>query len=357
MDKKRILLIGAGQCGNKLINLLLNKDKRYTGLFSNANLKDMEYLNNFDLTRNVFYIPNASGTGKSRQLAEKYITEEVQKLVDMILKFAMQDTFVIFTSADGGWGSGSLKRSVIAIKKTCPNKSINVVAVFPSLSEGEIAFRNTLEFWNDLIYLRNKDFIDSIQIIDNNKESTYDEINEKAIEELDYTLGFSGDTIDETDSKRINTAKGYKTILKLDDKYKNIDVAIDKAIKNSVFAQPFSYNCSYLGVSVKEKSFNANDFKSKFDSLEAPYCGYNEEENIVLLSGLAMPKESIELIQMALKDIENKKKDRVNIDDEMLILNDNADIKTKTIETKQKVKSTMTSKELNNMFNDNFWDD
>lgn len=358
MDKKRLLLLGSGQCGNRLVNMMLEKDKRYTGLFNNANLKDMEYLSNFDINRNVFYIPNATGTGKSRELAEKYVKEEIQKLIDMILKYAIQDTIIIFASADGGYGSGSLKPTVRAIKRACPEKSINVVAVFPTLMEGEIAFKNTIAFWNDLVNLKNKGLIDSIQIIDNNKRKTLDEINECAVEELDYTLGFNADNIDETDSKRINTAKGYKTILKLDDRYRSIDVAIDNAIKNSVFSQPPSYDCSYLGVSVKKESFFADDFKTKFDSLESPLCGYNNEENIVLLSGLAMPKETIEIIQMALKDIEIRKTERIHVDDDLLIQTNNIIKNTdKKKEIKSELRSTISSKDLNNLFDDNFWDD
>lgn len=358
MDKKRVLLLGAGQCGNRMVDLMLKKDKRYASLFSNANLKDMENLEGFDINRNVFYIPNATGTGKSRELASQYIKEEVQKLVDMILKYAQQDTIVIMTSADGGYGSGSLKPSVRAIKRACPTKSINVVAVFPSLLEGEVAFKNTIAFWNDLVNLKSQNLIDSIQIIDNNKRKTLEEINECAIEELDCILGFSADNIDETDSKRINTSSGYKTILKLDDKYKSVEVAIDNAIKNSVFVQPSSYDCNYLGVSVKKESFYAEDFKNKFDVLEAPYCGYNDEENILVLSGLAMPKDSIELIQMALKDTEKKRQERVSVKEDLLI---NTDDKTtepnNSKPTKTEVKSTISSKELNNLFDDSFWND
>lgn len=368
MDKKRVLLLGSGQCGNILTNLMLEKDKRYTGLFCNANLKDMENLKNFDINRNVFYIPNATGTGKSRELAGQYIKEEVQKLVDMILKYALQDTIVILTSADGGFGSGSIKYITKAIKKACPKKTINVVGVFPSLTEGKVAFKNTIGFWNDIIELSKKNLINAVQFIDNDKRRTLDEINKCAIEELDYLLGFYGDNIDETDSKRINNEKGYKVLLKLDNKYRSIDDAVDASIKDSVFIQPNSYDCKYLGVSVKRDDFYAEDFKGKFDTLEAPYCGYNKEENLLLLSGLSMPKDAIEIIQTAYKDAERREQEKQKMAiDEDLLININEDNDTNANEnnirnnsvnnTKTEVKSTISSKELNNLFDDEFWDD
>ena len=369
MDRKRILLLGSGQCGNRITNLMLNKDKRYTGLFCNANLKDMEDLENFDINRNVFYIPNATGTGKSRELAGQYIKEEVQKLVDMILKYALQDTIVFITSADGGFGSGSIKYIIKAIKHACPNKTINVVGVFPSLTEGRIAFKNTIGFWNDVISLlgtnKNKGLINSIQFIDNDKRKTLEEINECAVEELDYALGFYGDNIDESDSKRINNERGYKVLLKLDNRYRNIDDAIDIAIKESVFIQPNSYNCKYLGASVRKDDFCAEDFKSKFETLEAPYCGYNKEQNLLLLSGLTMPKEAIEIIETAYKDSEKmeQEKQKLAIDENLFVdINGDIDNEDDTINNslknvKSELKSTISSKELNNLFNEDFWND
>ena len=365
MDRKRILLLGSGQCGNRLISLLLQKDGRYTGIFCNASMSDMEKLPKLDIERNVFYIPNATGTGKNPELASRYIKEEVQKLIDMILKYPLQDTIVIIMSTDGGFGNGSFKPITMAIKHAInkgmmPEKTINVIGVLPNLNEGKIAFKNTISFWNDLIYLKKRDLINSIQFIDNNKRRTLEQINKCAIKELDYALGFQADNIDENDSKRINIAKGYKFLMRLNNKYRNIEDSIDNAIKESVFIQPSNYDCKYLGISVKKEDFHAESFKSKFDALEAPYCGYNDEENLILLSGLKMPKEPIEIIETALKDAETKEKEKavdneddlfVNIENEKNENKNNKDSKLKG------VKSSVSSKELNNLFDENFWDD
>ena len=368
MDLKKVLVLGNGQCGNRLLSKLLQKDGRYTGIFCNASMSDMEKLPKLDIERNVFYIPNATGTGKNPELASKYIKEEVQKLIDMIAKYPLQDTIIIIVSTDGGFGNGSVKPITIAIKGAIrkgilPEKSINIVGVLPSLNEGKIAFKNTIRFWNDLIFLKTKGLIDSIQFIDNNKRKTLEGINECAIEELDYALGFQANNIDENDSKRINTEKGYKFLMKLDNKYKSIDAAIDSAIKESVFVQPAKYECKYLGVSVRKEDFYADDFKNKFDTLEAPYCGYNDEENLILLSGLSIPKEPIEIIEMALKDIETKEKEKSIEDEEDLYVNidgnnkDNKNKKKNDDKSKKEVKSTISSKQLNDLFDENFWDD
>lgn len=103
MKKSSVLAIGCGGAGNRLLNEFLELDRRYTGIFMNTNMAEMEDLKHFDRERRCFYIPNADGTGKDRKLAEQYIKDEAAKFVEMIKKFTNQNHIIFLTSANGGY--------------------------------------------------------------------------------------------------------------------------------------------------------------------------------------------------------------------------------------------------------------
>ena len=53
MDKNKIVCIGAGGAGGKLLDTLMNIDARYTPVFFNTNLSEMEVLENYDAKTNA----------------------------------------------------------------------------------------------------------------------------------------------------------------------------------------------------------------------------------------------------------------------------------------------------------------
>ena len=69
-------------------------------------------------------------------------------------------------SADGGTGSTATIILSKILHRLAPEKKINVITTFPSLKAGEDSFKNTLEFWNELIGLYSKHIINSMQFID-----------------------------------------------------------------------------------------------------------------------------------------------------------------------------------------------
>lgn len=356
MLKEQILFVGAGGCGNRQLDILMGLDVRYSGIFLNTNLTEMENLKHFNKERRCFYISNADGCGKDTNLMKKFAKEEAPKFTVLIQKFT-QNYIVFLTSANGGTGAMATLMYAKLIKNIYPDKSINVVATQPSITETEIDYDNAIDFWNEIIKLKNKGIIDSVQYIDNNKD-TEANINIRAMKELDESFSVVNGKIDTTDSRKVHVTNGYKVYLKLDNSTKNVKEAIDQAIKNTVFYMPDNFECDKMIGDINVDDFKINDIKEKIDCYD--FSKFNENtdgETRILLSGCEMPKEAIELIKEALKEIKNKKKRRI-VEEDLIVNRDRFSKEpNKTSEVASTV-SRVSSKDLNNMFaDDSFWDD
>lgn len=361
MDKTSILLIGIGRAGNVLTNEMLQRDKRYVGFMINSSLSDMIDLSNYKIADNYSF-PGVDGSGKSREKAKEFVKKRVQSIIDKLLKYNQQKNVVIFTSADGGTGSGSSPLIAKALKHACPEKNIMLVVVMPKLSENELAISNAIGFWKDLTNLKRNKIINNFLLIDNNKRRTYEEINKDAIDCLDKAFSLNTfdttGTIDQDDSEIINMAEGYNLILPLSQKYNKLNDAIDQAIKETVFMPPSIYECLYVGALTQKEIYNSEKLKTMFKINKASYCGFSKSENIIVFSGLSSPKEGIEILEMAYNDIK-KENIQFNNNDlyEIKIDNPKEDQDKEQAKNSSIKNSTISSNDLKDLFDDNFWDD
>lgn len=254
----------------------------------------------------------------------------------LLRKYPQTEVMVIFTSMAGGTGSGAVKTFIQIASAAIPSTRINVVAILPSLTEDQLSFKNTIECWNDInsvIHL-----VNDIKFIDNNKRNTYKEVNNEVVESLDLAYNLMGihidGNIDKKDSFRINTAEGSGLVLKLYDGLKDAKTAIDLAIKNSVFAQPDTYDCDYLGINLKVGGYHPNEVSKCFEVYKSTYITYNDAFNTVVLGGCETPTESIKLVKMALDDKSKRKLSRNKERSIIINLNESSD-KKNDVENKE----------------------
>ena len=313
MEKDKILLIGLGQCGNQLVNEMINKNKRYAGVFINSSLGDLAKINNAN-SNNTFIFNGTDGAGRNRRLAQTFIQNDIMRLSTFLLKFSQFKTYVVMSSLDGGSGSGSLPLVVKTLKeKLFKNSIVNVVGVLPRLNEDNLKLQNTLDCLVELEKVLPS--INNIRFINNETRKSYAEINSEALSELDMCYGITGkheeDSIDLQDSYNINTCPGYGFSLVLPDRFRSVDEAIQIAKESSVFALPNSFDCVYGAVNVKENVYNREDLKAMIKADETVYTTYNNNKmNIIAFAGCDMPSESIELIKLELEDRRSSKKER-----------------------------------------------
>lgn len=361
MDRQNCLIIGCGGCGGNQLDELLNIDNRYASLFINTNLSEMDILDNYT-ERNSFYIPNADGTGKNRDIAKKYFIEEQANIVGLLMKFANQPFIFLLASADGGTGSSAIIAFSKIIHTFLPEKKINVIVTMPSLNAGRIAFENALDFWNELIELKTKKIIQSVQFIDNNKNNfSESEINKKAMETFDKSFDIAEGNIDTSDLERAHNCPGYKMILTLNNNYDNIVDAIIEAGEESVFYLPKMnsnvgsiYQCKQMLGNINEV-YNQKELSKAVEIFDTSKVNITDEESIIMLSGCKIPKEPIELINEALKEIVERESEFNDCDDEDLfihrdskpkeIINNNSS-NEENISKKKKTKSKMTKAEF-----------
>lgn len=314
MNKRKMLLIGCGKAGNKLVNEMLKKDGRYTGLFVNTAYNDMAKLEKFN-EDNAFLFSGTNGSGRNRSLAQDYVKQQIQSLVDLVTSYPMQDVITVFTSADGGTGSGITPMLIRLLKLTYVKKKldrkINLVAIMPDYeNDDRVAFENSIAFWNEIMQIKDE-CIDDIKFIDNSKGSNFAEINDKVVELLNNSYSMNGESdegdIDDRDAKMFNTEKGFGLVLTLSDEYKDAKTAIDRAIKDSVFALPNSYECNYLGISVKKDSYSLKEIRSCFETVyKTTYRTNNTKHNTIVLGGCEVSSEVIEMIKVRLDELNNK---------------------------------------------------
>lgn len=334
MEKSKMLLVALGQGAGNILDGLLSKNKSYNGLFFNSSLFDIKPLKNADIDKNVYLYPGTDGSGRDRQKSKEMIKDNANAIGTLLRKYPQTEVMVVFTSMAGGTGSGAVKTFIQIAAAAIPTTKINVVAILPSLTEDQLSFKNSIECWNDInsvIHL-----INDIKFVDNNKRNTYKEVNNEVVDSLDLAynlIGIHADgNIDKKDSFRINTADGCGLVLKLYDGLKDAKTAIDLSIKNSVFAQPDTYDCDYLGINLKTGGYDPNEIAKCFEVYKSTYMTYNENFNTVVLGGCETPTESIKLIKMALDDKSKKKSSRdkrrgimIDVDNDSEELNANND--------------------------------
>ncbi|MBM7836296.1 hypothetical protein [Clostridium sardiniense] len=357
MNKQQICVIGSGGAGNKMLDVLMEIDGRYTPVYCNTNIREMENLEHFDAGNNALYFANAQGTGRDRNKAKEAIKKDQPKTIDFFAnKFSPNsgiNTFYILSSSDGGTGSGSVPMLATVIKHINPEATVNLLIAMCSLNEREASLRNTKALWNDIIKLMKSGKVNSVQFIDNNKMRDEQEFNEATMQEFDNSISVNNEEIDSVDSEKVNTAKGYKVILSLDPRYRDIDKAVKQAKEGSNFIVPDNLDCDFLMSTFDEDAFDKNSFKGKFNVYELDKYDYNDEgRNTIVLGGVVMPKDYIELIDMELDSLLEKKKDRNILSDDLMVEEEVA----ATSSPKKKAK-TMTKKKLKELMNDDsFWD-
>lgn len=360
MNKTNIAVIGAGGAGNKMLDVLLSINGVYTPIYANTSFSEMEKMEHIIPERNMLYITNAEGTGRDSELATEVIKQAQPKIVDFLVnKFNPSsgiNVFYILCSADGGTGSAMCGLLPKLIKRGInPEAIINLVVAMPNLNEKEFSFRNTQRLLNTIDELYDDDLINSVIYIDNNKMKNEKEFNYQNMSDLNDSLSINNDEIDLIDSKRVNCTKGYKVILRLNPKFKDMKTAIDKAIENTNFLLPNNFDCEHLMATFDEEAYDKEEARNMFEVFGVDKYDYNEDENnMFVLGGCEFPNDYRELINVALQDLLRKKEKREEriIKEKESIKFENPIEKQKEVKKEPKKRNKLTKKDIAKLMND-----
>lgn len=363
MNKQKIAFIGNGGCGNKLLDALLSIDPRYHGIYSNTNIEEMKDLKHYS-SSNSLYFPSGQGTGRDRETAKTLMKQDQAQIIDFFTsKFPAAtgiNNYFIATSTDGGSGSGSTMMIAKVIKKAVnPKAKVNVLAAMGDLKGNIASLKNTKGFWQDLLNGMKQGVIDSVQFIDNNKMIDENTFNHMVMKEFDDSISINANEIDIVDSEKVNTVFGYKVTLKLDPEIKDIKKAIEDAKIRSNFIIPEDIDeCENLMVSVNEGSYDKAAFQNLFKVYNLDKYDYNKipGKNMIVMGGVEMPKEYIQMINDELNNRESSRQQRNLLSDD-LFLNEEIAITTNNKKDIADKEDSVSKDELLNMMkSDDFWD-
>lgn len=327
MNRNDFALVGCGGAGNRLVDSIMNIDSKYIGYFINASKTDILSLDNYDdIAVNYFCISNQqNGMGRNRSLGKRFAVKSGMIMLDIINNFD-QKTIYLATSFGGGSGSSIVSVLLRGIKQLKENgdfdKTVNLIGILPSLDSSEDILRNTLDTWNEIL---SYDCVDNMIFVDNNNTFNGQCLSEEEINERFATIfdsifdipNANGRNFDNGNLGKILNSKGCMYIYDLPNDCDNIEQALRLAEKNSVIAKMYKtkentimeddiekIKCSYIGTSFSEEEYKHEDILEKYKHMKEDFHGYNEENNLVLVSGCLPPFYSIQVIKAELDDRE-----------------------------------------------------
>lgn len=307
MKRDSLLVTGLGQCGGILTDMLRQINQRYSTLFVNSSLGDVKGLKSANISNNVFIYGGADGSGRDRYKGKMFIENDRIRLASMIRKFGQFEYMLIFVGLGGGTGSGTVAEFIKTVKTIFPNMIINLVGVLPSLKENNLELKNALDCLEELNEVAK--LINDIKFIDNNRRSSYEEINKEAISSIDACYSMLAHhkigSIDEDNLTNVTTCKGYGISLKLDPAYDNLEACIRHATKDSVFALPSSLECVYGAINIPDK-YDVTEVKEIIKCSQTFYMTYGKR-NALCLGGCQFPDEVIDELDSTYKERELRK--------------------------------------------------
>lgn len=336
MNRSDLLLVSLGGGGNRLGDTIMSVDQRFHGFFINTSITDLESLSNYNpKIKNAMCISQQNGVGRNKDIGKTYAEQYSMSIIEKLMKYE-QDVFYLISSLGGGSGSSILSVLLDSLEKLKEegvfNKIINVMGIIPDSNSPSIILDNALETWTEIF--KHRKIINSMIFIDNGTNLTASNaedkellINENFANLFDSIFDipdYNGVKFDNGNLGNILKDKGCLYIYDLPSGKINIESAMLKATQHSVLA-PMEKNkknlieledgvlaskCGYLGISISDENYNADEVSKDYYVKKEAYVGANEDKNLVLISGCVPPNYTMELLKMELEEREK------NIEDE-----------------------------------------
>jgi cell division GTPase FtsZ len=325
-------LIGLGGAGGRLVDQIASQDGRFKSFFINSSKTDLESLEHYDdIDKNYILTSIGNGTGRKRDLGKRIIQKNAWNIIDTLQSFD-EEVLYFVSSFGGGSGSSSIStllKGIQTLKKEGQfSKIINLIGILPDLDSKNIILSNTLETWNEIM---SYDCINNMMFIDNNnlyngQRLSENEINIKFASLFDAIFEIpnsNGINFDNGNLSNVLKSKGCMYVYSLPNNSNNVNEALKKSNETSVLARIYKtkdvmikddnndniekMKCSYIGTSFNNENYIHEEILEAYNPTEEDYHGYNQENNLVLISGCLPPFYSIQVINTELEDRKRNK--------------------------------------------------
>lgn len=314
MKRDNLLVVGLGQCGCTLADLLRCVNHRYSTLYINSSLGDIKGLRYADIDNNVFIFSGVDGAGRNRKKAKTFFESDKMRLASFMKNFSQFKYMLIFTSFGGGTGSGTFTDFVEVCKTVMPSIVINLVGVLPSLKENKLELKNTIECLTEMNKISK--LLNDVKYVNNDNGNSYKEINESCVKDIDLEYGMTAHSpigsIDEDNLTNVTTCRGYGVVLRLESNPGDLSSSLENAKRKSVFELPPILKGVYGAINVPE-TYSVDEMRDCIQTKETLYMAYGKK-NVVAIGGCAFPKICIDNIESTLKEKEMRDSGEEEID-------------------------------------------
>lgn len=312
--KNRIAFVCIGQAAGNIGDLLA--EKGYNVFAINTSKEDISTLRN---VKHTYHIPGGLGCSKDRDVAKKMLATSYEQIVDQLRSYVTEDIIYFIFSAGGGTGSGFSPWFIDILvndvfvehdpdypDEIIRTRTVGAVTILASETESPRARENT---YNCLGELSSIDGLCNIFLIDNDGQGDLRTVNKIFVDLLDSVL-----TIPEKHKSRegnIDTSeivKGFSTpglsvIAKVGSKA-NMSSILEK-LRSSIFAEldrdPDSKTISFV-LSSTIKPLDYSTIVAEFGQYVDEFHTFNQECNLVMLTGLPFPKARVNRIEEHLRE-------------------------------------------------------
>lgn len=229
VGKKRIAIIGVGNCGSQVAALA---EKKYSTLFDciyiNSSAADLgQVVADEDRKIKVGLTGEVEGSGKNRQRMKEVLRDEIGEIFknDSFKNIINEKQYCyVIASTAGGTGSGTAPILLEILRSTYADTNFILIGVLPQIGASLMEQSNTVEFLSELYETLGPNT--TYMLYDN--ESTADlpptkaleVVNEQIVEDIRVLSGIDNkgtpyESIDEADMESIITTPGRMMVIRL----------------------------------------------------------------------------------------------------------------------------------------------
>ena len=300
--KKKVLVVGLGQCGNK-ISEIFGKNG-YDSIGINTAEEDMLQLNNIKKIK----IGTHGGSGKDRNLAMEQLKDDFGKIFEEVKNSSNEkDIIILCSSLGGGTGSGTIVATARNISKLLGKTTI-VIGVLPFELEGANLKNNALQAIGELDKIKTDV---NVMLVKNSND--YNNINENLFKRVNAIFKKDGKAETSFDrSDLLNSFRGgYLEIA--------IGNSTDVKFESNIYDLNTSQNINF--VSMTRKKLEGDNFLRDYRALNKNFFSYRSSEKdsyFAIFSNIMTPASYINSLKTEIKktydDFINIEKEEVCFD-------------------------------------------
>lgn len=315
--KNSICFVTVGQAGGNIADLL--SEEGYKVLSINTSEEDLATLKNVELK---YHVQNGKGCSKDRTTAKYLLSNDIDRIIEKIRVFTEDFEFVyVVFSAGGGTGSGMgpticdiLLQDVFIDEDEdgkYNTKYLGAITILASDIDSPQARENSIACFHELM---NIEGLSGVWCLKNCNNRSIVSINRTFVNLLTSILDIPSKyksvdgNVDKSEIMKSLSTYGINIAAMLGGNKVNTTQILEK-LRDNIFAplnqDSESKGMSYI-VSSTQSPLNYDSIKTEFGLYRDEFHTFNQEKNIVMLTGLEFPTEHLD--DMGIKLSEEAKK-------------------------------------------------